>query len=155
MGGTLPATPGPDPTRLPAGSGPVQPAQPRRVGSAVLRAAGAGAAAYRVLRGPQAQGRAALQHDRALLQVQLRPRPAPTGPALRQARPRPRPAPARSAGLYLRTPVPKPTWGHIKGGERTGVCVFGLLRCSTFRRSQSPAPSASSCLSTIHSVLKH
>lgn len=98
-GGTLPATPGPDPTLLPAGPGPVQPAQPRRVGSAVLRATGAGAAAYRVLRGPQAQGGAALQHDRALLQVQLRPRPAPTGPALRQARPRPppRPRPQRRA----------------------------------------------------------
>uniref|UniRef100_A0A7N5J8Z1 Transforming growth factor beta 1 n=2 Tax=Laurasiatheria TaxID=314145 RepID=A0A7N5J8Z1_AILME len=73
------------------GPGAVQPAQPGRVGGAVLRAAGAGAPAHRVLRGPQAQGGAAVQHDRALLQVQLRPRPARQAPPTRQARPRPRP----------------------------------------------------------------
>ena len=61
------------PRTRPAGPGPVQPAQPGRVGGAVLRASGAGAPAHRVLRGPQAQGGAVVQHDRALLQVQLRP----------------------------------------------------------------------------------
>lgn len=70
-----------NPRTRPAGPGPVQPAQPGRVGGAVLRASGAGAPAHRVLRGPQAQGGAVVQHDRALLQVQLRPRPTPTAPA--------------------------------------------------------------------------
>ena len=69
------------PRTRPAGPGPVQPAQPGRFGGAVLRASGAGAPAHRVLRGPQAQGGAVVQHDRALLQVQLRPRPTPTAPA--------------------------------------------------------------------------
>lgn len=95
--------PGRDPGP-PAGPCPLQPTQPRCFGVTVLCSTGARAAAHRVLRGPQAQGGAAVQHDRALLQVQLRPRPAPPLPA----GPAPPPSPPRPQrpGLYLRTPAP-------------------------------------------------
>lgn len=133
-----------DPPALPpAGPGPVQPAQPRRVGSTVLRAAGAGAPAHRVLRGPQAQGGAAVQHDCALLQVQLSPCPArPAGPAA---------SPSPAGCMYLRTPpsppLPaKPTSGPIKGGERTRVSVSWPDRVSLpmFLGSRSTCRSVSS-----------
>lgn len=89
-----PGTPTLTLTRPPAGPGAIQPAQPGRVGSAVLRAAGPGAAAHRVLRGPQGQSGAAVQHDRALLQMQLRPGPAPQAPPPAG----PAPPPARMPG---------------------------------------------------------
>lgn len=98
----------------PAGPCPLQPTQPRRFGVTVLRAAGFGATAHRLLRGSQAQGGAVVQHDCALLQVQLRPRPRPAPPG------RPGPAPPRPQrpGLYLRTPAPlSPPGGPLKVTE--------------------------------------
>ncbi|XP_068765794.1 transforming growth factor beta-1 proprotein isoform X1 [Struthio camelus] len=59
------------------GAGAVQPAQPRGVGGALLRAPEPGPAAHRLLRGAQGARRAALQHGRPRLQVQLTPPPPP------------------------------------------------------------------------------
>ena len=135
------------PRTRPAGPGPVQPAQPGRVGGAVLRASGAGAPAHRVLRGPQAQGGAVVQHDRALLQVQLRPRPTPTAPApIGPAHPAgPAPPPPASPGLYLRTqhphPTPiKPTWGPLKVARGLGLCVVGRVTAFSLLTSLTPLP---------------